>query len=72
VPLIAVNVSQSAGRPQVAKRNYGTDGCGMAPVSSRISSKVRLPAVEVLAPTCTESAWVLNVCVVLLANAVVN
>ena len=44
----------------------------MVPVSNRISSKVKLPPVEVLAPICTESAWVVNFCAVFMANAVVN
>jgi hypothetical protein len=40
---------------------YGTEGPGMAPVSNRISSKVGVPPVGVLAPICTESARVVNV-----------
>ena len=31
-----------------------------------------LPAVPVVAPICTESAWVVNVCVLLVANGVVK
>ena len=42
-------------------KGYGTEGPGMAPVSNRISSKVRVAPVGVLAPICTESARVVNV-----------
>ena len=36
--------------------------------SKRISSRVRLPAVPVVAPICIESVWLLSVCVLLDAN----
>ena len=49
---------------------YGADGPGMDPVSKQTSSTVKLPAVPVVAPICTESAWVVKVCVPLDANAV--
>src|SRR4051812_24743044 len=42
------------------RSGYGADGPGMLPVSSRISSTVKLTPVEVLAPICSESAWVVK------------
>jgi hypothetical protein len=48
------------------------DGAGMAAVSRRMSSKVALTALELVAPMRTSLAWPLMLSLVLLANGLPN